>query len=92
MILENQGQTTLEKYLCKFVEFVLFDSSESSMSSAQISSQIEQMFQLSFDIHEIEKAIKNKGKDRIVSSDRLYSLHPKICNQLAMKSNHIDQL
>ena len=36
MILENQGATTRDRYICKFVEYVLFDSEKSELSSLEI--------------------------------------------------------
>ncbi len=92
MILENQGQTTLEKYLCKLAEFILFDSSKSFMSSTELSQAIDSRFQLQFDILEIENAIKNKGKGRILLSNHNYSLDPKVIHYLSTMSNPIDQL
>ena len=65
MILENQGNTTLDKYLCKITEFILYDSDESAMSLTELSQAINDRFHLQFDVLEIENAIKNKGKGRI---------------------------
>lgn len=92
MILENQGQTTLDKYLCKLAEFILFDSKKSAMSSSELSQAIDLRFQLQFDILEIETAIKSKGKGRILFSNQTYSLDPKAINQLSTKPNPIEQL
>lgn len=92
MILENQGNTTLEKYLCKMAEYVLFDTDKHEMSSTELSIAINSKFQLQFDILEIENAIKNKGKGRIIFSNYKYSLEPKVCNQLSAKNSPIDQL
>lgn len=92
MILENQGQTTLDKYLCKLSEFILFDSEEQELSSAEICKDINSRFQLQFDILEIEYAIKNKGKGRIIVSNQKYKLEPKVSNQLSANIAATDRL
>lgn len=92
MILENQGNTTLDKYLCKITEFILYDSDESAMSSIELSQAINDRFHLQFDVLEIENAIKNKGKNRIHVSNRKYALEPKVSSQISSKSDLVEQL
>ncbi|MEA4893501.1 MAG: hypothetical protein VB085_13265 [Peptococcaceae bacterium] len=92
MILENRGQTTLEKYLCKLAEFVLFDSASQELSSPEICQNINSRFQLQFDILEIENAIKNKGKGRIILANQKYRLEPKVSNQLSSNITATDRL
>lgn len=92
MILENQGNTTLDKYLCKITEFILYDSDESAMSLTELSRAINDRFHLQFDVLEIENAIKNKGKGRIHVFNHKYSLEPKVSNQISSKSDLVEQL
>lgn len=83
MILENQGETTRNKYICKLTECVLYDSDKNALSVVDIYKEILKRFQLQFDILEIENAIKAKGKDRIIKKDKIYQLNPKVSSQIA---------
>lgn len=74
MILENQGETTRNKYICKLTECVIFDSENGSLSSLEIYKCIRNRFQLEFDIQEIEKAIAKRGKNRIkIVNKKIYA-------------------
>ena len=92
MILENQGETTRNKYICKFSEFVLFDSNKDELSVVEICEEILNRFQLQFDITEIEKAIESKGKNRITLNEKKYKLTPKVANQLSSLNSAEDKL
>lgn len=83
MILENQGETTRNKYICKLTECVIFDSENSSLSSLEIYKCIRNRFQLEFDIQEIEKAIAKRGKNRIKIVNKKYMLSAKVNDQLS---------
>ena len=48
MILENQGDTTRNKYICKLAECVIFDSDSSELSAMEIRYEIINRFQLEF--------------------------------------------
>ncbi len=92
MILENQGATTRDKYICKFAEYILFDSEKNEQSSLEICTRIKNKFLLEFDITEIETAIKAKGRGRIVKNGLYYQLSEKTANQLAAQSSALEKL
>lgn len=92
MMLENNGQTTLNKYLCKLAEFVLFDSEKDELTSVQICQTINDRFLLQFDLLEVEQAIYLKGKGRIRCNNKRYRLEPKVINQLSNNISATDQL
>lgn len=92
MILENQGDTTRNKYICKLAECVIFDSDLSELSAIEIRSEISNRFQLEFDVLEIKNAIKAKGKGRIHMTRDKYSLEPKSINQLSSVISFEDKL
>lgn len=92
MILENQGETTRNKYICKLAECILFDTEATELSSTEISKQIFDRFQLDFDVLEIENAIKLKGKGRITNNNKKYQLDPKVSNQLSTQTSAEDKL
>lgn len=92
MILENQGETTRNKYICKLVECVLFDSAIEELSVVELHKNILERFQLDFDILEIESAIRRRGKGRIVVSNKKYQLEPKVINQLSTRTSMEDRL
>lgn len=92
MILENQGATTRDRYICKLVESVIFDSEKNELSIIEICSAIRDRFQLEFDILEIETAIHSKNKGRIVPINNKYQLSAKAINQLSTQVSAVDQL
>lgn len=92
MILENQGATTRDRYICKFVEYVLFDSEKSELSSLEICTCIKNRFQLEFDLTEIEAAVKKRGIGRLEETQGYYRLTPKVANQLSSQKSSLDQL
>lgn len=92
MILENQGATTRDRYICKFVEYVLFDSEKSELSSLEICTCIKNRFQLEFDLTEIEAAVKKRGIGRLEEAQGYYRLTPKVANQLSSQKSSLDQL
>ena len=83
MILENQGETTRNKYICKFCESALFDSQKDELSAMEMCEEILNRFQLQFDVLEIENAIELKGKKRIIRNNKKYRLAPEVANQLS---------
>lgn len=92
MILENQGATTRDRYICKFVEYILFDSEKSELSSLEICTRIKNRFQLEFDLTEIESAVKKRGRGRLEEAQGYYRLMPKVANQLSSQKSSLDQL
>ena len=92
MILENQGDTTRNKYICKLAECVIFDSDSTELSATEVRSEISNRFQLEFDLLEIKNAIKSKGKGRIHITRDKYSLEPKSINQLSNVISFEDKL
>lgn len=65
LIMEDQSATTLDKYIYKLVECVLFYSKASHLSAIELCKQIKIQYKLEFDVLEIEKAISNKAHGRI---------------------------
>lgn len=92
MILENQGETTRNKYICKLTECVIFDSENGSLSSLEIYKCIKKRFQLEFDIQEIEKAIAKRGKNRIKIINKKYVLSAKVNDQLSTQISAEEKL
>lgn len=92
MILENQGATTRDRYICKLVECVIFDSEKSELSIMEICSEIRERFQLEFDILEIETAIHSKSKRRIIPLNMKFQLSAKVINQLSNQTSALDKL
>lgn len=90
MILENQGATTRDRYICKFVEYVLFDSEKSELSSLEICTCIKNRFQLEFDLTEIEAAVKKRGIGRLEETQGYYRLTPKVANQLSSQKSSLE--
>ena len=92
MILENQGSTTRDRYICKFAEYILFDSENEGLTVSGISTRIKNEFLLEFDLTEIELAIKAKGKGRIINAGNKYLLNPRVASQLAKESSVSEKL
>lgn len=80
--MNDQTATTVDKYICKLVESVLFDASGIELSAFEICEQIKEKYQLEFDILEIEKAVSAKSRGRIIYTNCKYQLSPKALNQL----------
>ncbi len=83
MILENQGNTTRNKYICKLAECVIFDSEKEELTATEICTQIQSRFQLVFDVLEIQSALKSKGKGRVSLNGNKYKIDAKVANQLS---------
>lgn len=92
LIMEDQSATTVDKYVCKLVECVLFYSQDKQLSSVDLCEQINEQFQLEFDVLEIENAIKGKARGRIVCINRQYQLTPKVIDQLQKQSDPVSVL
>lgn len=92
LALDNQTATTVDKYTCKLVECVLFDTKGTGLTSVELCKQIKDQFQLEFDILELENAIKTKSKGRIICINQQYQLSPKALNQLAKLKDPISLL
>lgn len=87
LIMEDQSATTVDKYVCKLVECVLFYSQEKQLSSIDLCKQINEQYQLEFDVLELENSIKNKARGRIICINRKYQLTPKAIDQLSKQSD-----
>ena len=92
MILENQGNTTRNKYICKLVECVIFDSNKSELSASELYDEISNRFQLEFDMIEIKNAIKAKGNGRVLNAHNKYYLDAKVIDQLSNAVSFEDKL
>lgn len=92
MILENQSATTRDRYICKFVEYAIYDADKTELSIVEICTAIEDEFQLEFDFMELEKAIELKSNGRILESHGSYRLSAKAADQLSNQNSVSDQL
>ncbi len=92
LVLGDQSATTVNKYICKIVECVLFDSDSEKLTVIELCKQIKEKYQLEFDILELEKAISAKSGDRIICVGNQYKLSPKALDQLKKIKNPIDLL
>jgi len=75
--MEDQAPTTIDKYICRLVESVLYDSPKSSLTITEICDNIESNFNLQFDVLEIENAVKRKARNRIIIDNKTYRLTVK---------------
>lgn len=82
LVMNDQTATTVDKYICKLVEAILFDAIGMELSAIEICEQIKEKYQLEFDILEIEKAISAKSRGRIIHTNCKYQLSPKALDQL----------
>ena len=89
LIMEDQSATTVDKYICKLIECVLFYSDKSQFSAVELSNEIDIQFQLEFDVSEIETAVKRKSRGRIIVAHKLYSLSAKVNSQLSTQTDAI---
>ena len=88
LIMEDQSATTVDKYICKLVECVLFFSEEPQhLSAIELCEQIAIHYKLEFDVLEIENAISKKSRGRIILTDKKYELSPKVIDQLSRQCN-----
>jgi len=85
--MEEQSATTVNKYICKLVECIIFYSNNTPINVSELCKQIESQFELEFDILEVENAIKAKGRNRIVENNGMYTLTPKALDQLSNQSD-----
>lgn len=87
LIMEDQSATTVDKYICKLVECVLFFSEDPRLSAIELSEQIAVDYKLEFDVLEIENAISKKSRGRIILADKKYELSPKVIDQLSRQTS-----
>lgn len=88
LIMEDQSATTVDKYICKLVECVLFFSEEPQhLSAIELCEQIAIHYKLEFDVLEIENAISKKSRGRIILTDKKYELSPKVIDQLSRQTS-----
>ena len=87
LIMEDQSATTVDKYICKLVECVLFFSEDPRLSAIELSEQIAVDYKLEFDVLEIENAITKKSRGRIILADKKYELSPKVIDQLSRQTS-----
>ena len=91
MVLDDSAATTLEKYICKLVEAVIYNSNV-SLDLTSICANIDSQFGLIFDVGEIESALRKKGGDRIICEKGLYNISTKVKNQMASQIDPIELL
>lgn len=87
LIMQDQSATTLDKYLCKLVEYILFYSQDDSLTLVELCKQIKEQFSLEFDMLEVETAISRKGRGRIALANKKYQLTLKSLEQLKRNNN-----
>lgn len=90
--MQDQSATTLDKYVCKLVECILFYSQDKQLSSVDLCKKIRDQFQLEFDILELEGAIIRKGRGRIICINRKFELSPKVIDQFSKQREPISLL
>lgn len=90
--MQDQSATTLEKYVCKLVEYILFYSQANSLSAVELCKQIKEQFSLEFDVLEIENAVARKSRGRIILCDRKYQLSVKAVEQFKRVDNDPNSL
>lgn len=84
MVLQNQAPSTLNKYICKLAEAILLEYPDGLNVYALRAALIEH-FNLSFTEDEIEKAISQKGQNRITMSNTLMLLAPAARKSLELQ-------
>lgn len=84
MVLQNQAPSTLNKYICKLAEAILLEYPDGLNVYALRAALIEH-FNLSFTEDEIEKAISQKGQNRITMSNTLMLLEPAARKSLELQ-------
>lgn len=90
--MEDRAPTTIEKYICKLVECVLFDSPQNSLTIIEICESIKSNYQLEFDVMEIQNSIKKKGKNRIDLHNLNYQLSTKARDSLSKQPDMLSIL
>ena len=90
--MEDQAPTTIDKYICKLAECVLFNSPKSSLTIAEICDGIESNYQLQFDVLEVENAIKRKARNRVIKQDKTYRLSEKTRDSLKRQTDMLTVL
>lgn len=84
MVLQNQAPSTLNKYICNLAEAILLEYPDGLNVYALRAALIEH-FNLSFTEDEIEKAISQKGQNRITMSNTLMLLAPAARKSLELQ-------
>jgi len=92
MVMEDSASTTLDKYICKLVETVLFYDEQPSLDAVDISIKISDQFGLTFDVDEIKRALNKKGSGRVINLSGLYSTSLKANKQIASLQDPLDAL
>jgi len=92
LITEDQSATTVDKYICKLVESVLFSCDGQKMSAVTLCKLIKDQFELEFDVVELETAIRKKSKGRILCFEHEYQLAPKVISQLSKQKDPLSLL
>lgn len=93
LIMQDKSATTVEKYICKLVEFVLYNSESKALSAVELCKNIKEQFKLEFDVQELKMAIKNKSKGRIFcDNSHNYVLSDKVKEQLSKQTDPITLL
>lgn len=93
MTVQNNAPTTINKYICKLAEEVIFDSERQSMTLLEIADNIRQVYGLEFDVFEIQNALKHKGNGNIICvGTDLFQLSVKSVEHHKKQNNSIETL
>ena len=91
MILQDRAPSTLNKYICRLAESVLYDFRE-GLTLTELSTSINMQFNLTFTPDEIENAIKKKGNRRIIIHNGHYQLLPETIKYMEETPSLISEL
>lgn len=69
LTVQNNAPTTINKYICKLAESVIFESDKEALSAVEIADKISEMYGLEFDVLEIKNALKQKGNKELLCTD-----------------------
>lgn len=92
MVLTDNAATTLDNYICKLVEAILYDADEDSLDLIETCSRIKEVFGFEFGTSEISTALKRKGKNRVLYTSGQYAISSKASSQLSTQINPVDLL
>ena len=93
LTIQNNAPTTINKYICKLSESIIFESKKNTLSALEISQKIKEVYALEFDVEEIKNALKQRGNEDILmlETDK-YQLSVKAVDKQKQQDNPIDIL
>ena len=74
LTLQDNAPTTINKYICKLSESVVFDSEKDSMTAIEITTAIKETYGLEFDVFEVKTALEHKNSNFVTSAGEKYQL------------------